>query len=122
MAEVKQSNKLHKPGAGSNREVVRRDPPSGQAAQLPTDLRLSNRPTLSDMAPGDILFLDEFAYLRESFAPNFVAVLACPRCGSPGLLTAVQYSGGAPIVCSSKVCSGLFRILNEVQIVALPPS
>jgi len=122
MAEVKQSNKLHKPGAGSNREAVRRDPPSGQAAQLPTDLRLSNRPTLSDMAPGDILFLDEFAYLRESFAPNFVAVLACPRCGSPGLLTAVQYSGGAPIVCSSKVCSGLFRILNEVQIVALPPS
>lgn len=122
MAEVKQSNKLHKPGAGSNRETVRRDPPSGQTAQLPTDLRLSSRPTLSDMAPGDILFLDEFAYLRESFAPNFVAVLACPRCGSPGLLTSVQYSGGAPIVCSSKVCSGLFRILNEVQIVALPPN
>jgi hypothetical protein len=73
------------------------------------------------MAPGDIVFLDDFAYLREAFAPNFVAVLACPSCGSPGLITSVQYSGGAPIVCTSKVCPGLFRIVGEAQIVALPP-
>ena len=74
------------------------------------------------MAPGDIVFLDDFAHLRESFAPNFVALLACPLCGSPGLITSVQYSGGAPIVCTSKVCSGLFRIVDEAQIVSLPPS
>jgi hypothetical protein len=83
---------------------------------------MSSRSSLSDMAPGDIVFLDDFAYLRESFAPHFVAVLACPLCGSPGLITSAQYSGGAPIVCTSKVCPGLFRILDEVQIVALPPS
>ena len=122
MAEVKQGNKPRKPGIVPSREGVRGDATSGQTAHLPTDLHLSSRPTLSDMAPGDILFLDDFAYLRESFAPNFVAVLACPRCGSPGLLTSAQYAGGAPIVCTSKLCSGLFRILNEAQIVALPPS
>jgi hypothetical protein len=83
---------------------------------------MSNRSSLSDMAPGDIVFLDDFAYLREAFAPNFVAVLACPLCGSPGLITSVQYAGGAPIVCTSKICSGLFRIVDEAQIVSLPPS
>ncbi len=74
------------------------------------------------MAPSDIVFLDDFAQLRESFAPSFVAVLACPLCGSPGLITSLQYSGGAQIVCTSKVCPGLFRILDEAQIVSLPPS
>ena len=74
------------------------------------------------MGPGDIVFLDDLAYQREPFAPIFVAVLACPLCGSPGLITSVQYAGGAPIVCTSKVCSGLFRIVDEAQIVSLPPS
>ena len=73
------------------------------------------------MAPGDIAFLDDGTYQRESLAPTFVAVLACPLCGSPGLITSAQYSGGAPIVCTSKACAGLFRIVDEAQIVALPP-
>jgi len=74
------------------------------------------------MAPGDIVFLDDFVCQRESFASSFVAVLACPLCGSPGLITSGQYSGGAPIVCTSKVCPGLFRIVDEAQIISLPPS
>lgn len=86
------------------------------------DLHLTCRSSLSEMAPGDVVFLDDFAHLRESVSANFVAVLACPLCGSPGLITAMQYSGGAPIVCTSKVCPGLFRILDESQIVSLPPS
>jgi hypothetical protein len=121
MAEVKQTAKPRKPGAAPDREGVR-GLGSGQAGQIPTDLHLSSRSTLTDMAPGDIVFLDDFAYLRESFTPNFVAVLACPLCGSPGLITSGQYSGGAPIVCASKVCSGLFRIVGEAQIVSLPLS
>lgn len=122
MAVAKQSNKPRKSSAGSERDGVRGVPSSGRGEQLPADLHLSNRPTLADMAPGDIVFLDDFSSLREAFAPNFVAVLACPLCGSPGLITSVQYSGGAPIVCTSKVCSGLFRIVDEAQIVSLPPS
>jgi hypothetical protein len=122
MAVAKQGNKPRKPAVASEREGVRSVPSSGRAEQFPTDLHMSSRSSLSDMAPGDIVFLDDFAYLRESFAPHFVAVLACPLCGSPGLITSVQYSGGAPIVCTSKVCPGLFRIVDEAQIVALPPS
>jgi hypothetical protein len=122
MAAVKQNNKLRKPASGSSREGVGGEQTSGRTAHVPTDLHLSGRSSLTDMAPGDIIFLDDFAYLRESFAPNFVAVLACPLCGSPGLITAGQYSGGGPIVCTSKICSGLFKIVDETQIVSLPPS
>ena len=119
---AKQSSKPRKAGAALGREGLRGVPNSSRAGQLPTDLHMSSRSSLSDMAPGDILFLDDFAHLRESFAPNFVAVLACPLCGSPGLITSVQYSRGAPIICTSKVCPGLFRIVEEAQIVSLPPS
>jgi hypothetical protein len=120
MAVAKQSNKPRKPGAASERESTVSN--SGRAELLPMDLHPSNQPSLVDMAPGDIVFLDDFAHLRDSFARHFVAVLACPLCGSPGLIASVQYSGGAPIMCTSKVCSGLFRIVGEAQIVALPPS
>jgi hypothetical protein len=103
------------------REDVEGSRTTGEA-QLSTDLHLSGRSSLADMAPGDIILLDDFSYLRESFSPNFVAVLACPLCGSPGLITSAQFSGGGPIVCTSKLCSGQFRIIDEAQIVALPPS
>jgi len=119
---VKQINKPRKPSAVSDPEDGRGDPTTRGAAQLPTELHLSSRSSLTDMAPGDIVFLDDFAYLRESFAPSFVAVLACPLCGAPSLITSAQYSRGAPVVCTSKVCSGLFRIIDEAQIVSLPPS
>jgi uncharacterized protein YbaR (Trm112 family) len=122
MAVVKQINRARKPGSVPAPEGVRGDTTSGRFSQTPTELHLSSRSSLTDMAPGDIVFLDEFTYLRESFAPNFVAVLACPLCGSPSLITSAQYSRGAPIVCTSKVCSGLFRIIDEALIVSLPPS
>ena len=121
MAESKRSSKSRKPDAGLDHEGVRGVPTSAQAEQLVTDLHMSSRSSLADMAPGDIVFLDDFAHLRDAFAPNFVAVLACPLCGSPSLITAGQYSSGAPIVCTSKTCSGLFRIVDEAHIVALPP-
>lgn len=121
-AVAKQTNKPRKPGAMSEPEGARGVPGAGQAEQLPADLHLSNRSAVSEMAPGDIVFLDDLVCQRESYAPNFVAILACPLCGSPGLINSVQFSGGAPIVCTSKVCAGLFRIVDEAQIVSLPPS
>ena len=113
-------NRLRKNVNSSTRDDVRRSQTAAEA-QLPAELHLSGRSSLADMAPGDIILLDDFTYLRESFSPNFVAVLACPLCGSPGLITSAQFSGGGHIVCTSKLCSGLFRIIDEVQIVALPP-
>jgi hypothetical protein len=120
MAVLKQK-RPRKNGDSSAHEGVRASEPSAEA-QLPAELHLSGRSSLADMAPSDIILLDDFDYLRESFSPNFVAVLACPLCGSPGLITSAQFSGGGPIVCTSKLCSGLFRIVDEAQIVALPPS
>lgn len=122
MAAVKQINKSRKPGAGLARDSVGEGPNSGLEEQPASDLHLSGRSTFTDMAPGDIIFLDDFTYLRESFSANFVAVLACPLCASAGLITAAQFSGGGPIVCTSKTCSGQFRIVDEVHIVPLPPS
>ena len=122
MAVAKQGNKPRKPSVVSEREGANGVPGSGRGEQHPTDLHMATRSSLADLAPGEIVFLDDFAYLRESFAPHFFAVLACPLCGAPGLITSAQYSSGAPIVCMSKVCSGLFRIVGEAQIVALPPS
>ena len=119
---ARHTNKLGKSGTVAARESVRGNPSSSRANQIPSELHLSSRASLSEMAPGDIVFLDDFAHLRESFAPSFVAVLACPLCGTPSLITSVQYSGGAPIVCASKVCPGLFRILDESRIVPLPPT
>jgi hypothetical protein len=106
----------------SARESFRGAPESGWGEQLPDDLLLSNQSSLSDMVPGDIVFLDDFACLQGSFAAHSVAVLACPWCGTPGLITSLQYSGLVPIICTSKVCSGLFRIVDKCQIVPLPPS
>jgi hypothetical protein len=122
MAAVKQNNKLRKPDAGSARRAVGEDLTSGRAEEPATDLHLSSRSSLTDMTPGDIIFLDDFTYLRETFSANFVAVLACPLCGSAGLITIAQFSGGGPIVCISKTCSGQFRIIDEAHIVPLPPS
>lgn len=118
----KRSIKPQKRDAAPDRVGGGGTPSAHQAEQLPVDLHLSTRPSLSEMAPCDIVFLDEFAHFRGSLASKFVAVLACPVCGSPGLITSVQYSGGAPIVCTSNVCPGLFRIVDESQIVSLPPS
>jgi hypothetical protein len=122
MAAVKHSGKPRKPDMASGRENVDGPVNSARTERVPSDLNLSNRSSLSDMAPGDIVFLDDYAFLRQSFAAHFVAVLACPLCGSPGLITSTQFSGGAPVICTSKVCSGLFRIVDEAQIVPLPPT
>jgi len=118
---ARQNNKARKSGAASVPESMRGSV-TGRAENLPADLHISSRSSLADMAPGDIAFLDAVAYQRESFAPVFVAVLACPLCGSLGQITSDQYCAGAPIVCTSKVCAGLFRIVDEAQIVSLPPS
>lgn len=118
----KLTSKLRKPSGAPAREAMRGDLNPSQAAGLPTAVNFVNRSSLAEMLPGDVIFLDEDVSLRESFAPNFVAVLACPVCGTPSLITSVQYSGAAPVVCGSKRCSGLFRIVDEAQIIYLPPS
>ena len=119
---TKRSNKPRKSGSDAEQESVRGMSSAPRSDHPPAELQVSNRATFADMAPGEIVFLDDFAHLRGAFSAQFVAVLACPWCGSPGLITSAQYAGGAPIVCTSKVCSGSFRIVDEAQVVPLRPS
>jgi uncharacterized protein YbaR (Trm112 family) len=118
----KQNSKLRKTSGTTDREALRGALSAAHAEGLPSVVNFINRSALGEMVPGDIIFLDEYASLRESFAPSFIAILACPVCGTPSLLTATQYSGATPVVCGSKLCSELFRIVDEAQIVYLPPS
>ncbi len=121
MPVTKQIQKPRRPATLTAAENARGIPGPNRVQKHSSELRLSNRSPISEMAPGDIVFLDELATEPEASAPSFFAVLACPWCGSPGLITATQFSGSSPIVCTSKDCSGLFRIVNEAQIVPIPP-
>ncbi|HTS67567.1 MAG TPA: hypothetical protein VMO17_01190 [Terriglobia bacterium] len=121
MAVGKQSNKLRKPDAVPGQARAGGAGAAAAGTRLPAELEVSTQSSLAGLAAGDILFLDDFPPLREEFPATFVAVMACPLCGMPGLITAAQYSGVAPIVCTSRVCPGQFRIVDEVQIAFLPP-
>jgi len=121
-AVAKPGNTIRKSNAASYQVAARSVAPIPNAQRLPTLVHWVNCPLLSDLAPGDMLFLDDFAHLREFFVPNFIALIACPVCGTPGLITTSQYYGSVPVVCESNSCSGLFRIVEESQIVYLPPT
>jgi hypothetical protein len=118
---AKQSDKARKSGAVAEPEGVGEFSSSGRTEQLLTDLNVLSHSSLSDMAPGDIVFLDDFACLRKAVAASFVAVLACPGCGALILITSAQFSGAATFICTSNACPGLFRIIDENQLVSLPP-
>ncbi len=122
MGMAKQGCKPAKPGIVSERAGTDEASWRSRTQQFEKDLHIFARTSLAEMVPGDIVFLDDLSYEQDSFARNLAAVLACPICGSPSLITWPQYYGGAPIVCTSKLCSGLFRILDEAQIIRLPPS
>ena len=75
---------------------------------------------LGTMDPGDIILLAEAESLRSAVESIFFAILACPRCGTLGLITSSQYFGAEPVICGSKLCSCRFRIDNKTRLVYLP--
>jgi hypothetical protein len=74
----------------------------------------------NDLAPGDIIVLDDSQILRAQVESDFFAVLACPGCGILDLLTPAQYFGVVSVICGSDSCSCSFRIEGESRIVYLP--
>jgi hypothetical protein len=75
---------------------------------------------LGQMAPGDFIVLDHSPGLRRHVASIFYAIVACPACGMPGLITAQQYFGVVPVICPSDRCSCQFRIHECGGLVYLP--
>ncbi len=72
------------------------------------------------MGPGTIFVLENAGELGESEDP-FWAVLACPACGTLGLITRKQIAGLLPVICGSDQCSAQF-FLHETEIIPRLPS
>src|SRR3990172_2259273 len=86
-----------------SRTSLRREQPVGRARTTPSSppagLRHVEEAALWSMAPGDVIFLGETESLRTAVESIFFAVLACPVCGTLGLITSAQYVGAVPVVC-----------------------
>jgi hypothetical protein len=70
------------------------------------------------MAPGSVFLLARRFPVRRG-RNRFVALLACPQCGTPGLITEAQYAGRAPVMCPSELCCCAYRIENRTHIAYL---
>ncbi|HZO99375.1 MAG TPA: hypothetical protein VFD30_03690 [Terriglobia bacterium] len=109
-----------------NRALTRHRPKKHSSARAnpsappPSDLHHIEDESLLTMRHGDIFILDGMEDLAESIDPAFFAVLACPRCGTKGLITSSQYYGVNPVVCGSETCSCRFRIEDQSKLTYLP--
>jgi hypothetical protein len=72
------------------------------------------------MGPGTVFVLENAGEIGEAADPYW-AVLACPSCGTLGLITRKQVAGVIPVMCGSEKCSAQFHIHND-DIVPRKPS
>ena len=72
------------------------------------------------MGPGTIFVLENAGEIGDAQDPYW-AVLACPSCGTLGLITRKQIAGLIPVMCGSENCSAQFHIHND-DIVPRRPS
>lgn len=66
------------------------------------------------MQPGTLFLLEQAGDLGKPENPYW-AVLACPTCGSLGLITRQQCAGLETMICGSETCSAEYY-LNEKNI------
>jgi hypothetical protein len=64
------------------------------------------------MLPGTIFVLENAGEVGEKNDPYW-AVLACPDCGTLGLITRKQIAGLLPVICGSGQCSAQFFIHDD---------
>jgi hypothetical protein len=72
------------------------------------------------MAPGSLFVLENAGEMGGEDDPYW-AVLACPECGTLGLVTRRQINGVTPVICGSDKCSAQF-FLREDNIEIRKPS
>lgn len=95
-------------------------PSEPEIGSPPETLHQVDEDALSAMQPGDLLMLDAAPSLRTQVETNFLAVLACPRCGQLSLITPPQYFGAIPLICGSNACSCRLRIQDRSRFIYLP--
>ena len=71
------------------------------------------------MEPGSLFVLENAGEVGDQDDPYW-AVLACPECGTLGLITRNQARGLLPVICGSRSCPAQFMILNEQVVPRLP--
>jgi hypothetical protein len=64
------------------------------------------------MRPGTMFLMEQAGELSKVANP-FWAVLACPCCGSIGLITREQWAGLTAMICGSNRCSSEYFVEAE---------
>jgi len=76
------------------------------------ELNILNEWIPEQMQPGTLFVLENAGEEGEREDPYW-AVLACPSCGTLGLVTRKQVAGFLPILCGSDQCSAWFFIRDH---------
>ncbi len=76
------------------------------------ELSILNEWIPEQMEPGTLFVLENAGETGDSQDPYW-AVLACPNCGTLGLVTRKQVAGLYPVICGSSECSAQFFIQGE---------
>ncbi|HEX7959488.1 MAG TPA: hypothetical protein VF493_06195 [Terriglobales bacterium] len=84
------------------------------------ELNILNEWIPEQMQPGTLFVLENAGEEGQGEDPYW-AVLACPSCGTLGLVTRRQVVGLVPVICGSDQCSAQFFLRDE-QIEARKPS
>ena len=71
------------------------------------------------MSPGTLFVLENAGEVGEPDDPYF-AVLACPECGTLGLITKRQIAGLVSVICGSDHCAAQFYIRESAIEVRKP--
>jgi hypothetical protein len=71
------------------------------------------------MEPGTVFVLENAGEVGDKDDPYW-AVLACPECGTLGLITRRQIVGLIPVICGSDTCPAQFFI-RDAEVVPRPP-
>jgi hypothetical protein len=64
------------------------------------------------MSPGTLFVLENAGEMGQQDDPYW-AVLACPECGTLGLVTRRQINGILPVMCGSDHCSAQFFLKDD---------
>ena len=80
------------------------------------ELNVLNEWIPEQMHPGTVFLLENAGEMGDGDDPYW-AVLACPSCGTLGLITRRQVVGLLPVICGSDQCSAQFFLRdNCVQV------
>ncbi len=83
------------------------------------ELNILNEWIPEQMQPGTLFVLENAGEVGEKEDP-FWAVLACPSCGTLGLVTRKQVAGLLPVICGSNECSAQFFLRDDAIIPRKP--